>query len=151
MSPRQHPTAKPARFLWLTFDYGNSLPTATDTITPQLFLTLMAHPAINQIKRFTAAAGPLGPEDIAAWEPGIFTAQVYRASLLDVLSQVASQLSPHLVGEQQTPDQISLTVYTQMGGRHYPLITSLSQTDIQATAQDIETMVAQHEAASSAS
>ena len=105
----------------------------------------MAHPAINQIKRFTAGADSLGPEDIADWEPGIFTVQAYRSSLLDVLSQVSTQLTPHLVGSSQTPDQVSITVYTQMGRRHYPITTSLSSNHIQAAAESIETMVQQHE------
>ena len=136
---------RPLRFLWLTFDFASCLPTPTDNITPQLFLTLMAHPAINQIKRFTTQSENLGPDDIAQWEPGIFTVQAYRSSLLDVLTQVSSQLTPHLISSNQTPEQTTITVYTQLGGRHYPTTTSLSPDDIKIAAQDIEAMVGQHE------
>jgi len=139
-------SSKPSRFLWLTFDFANCLPTDTDDITPQLFLTLMAHPAIKEIKRFTTGADSLGPDDIAAWEPGIFTVQAYRSSLADVLNQVSSQLVPHLISESQTPDQVSITVYTQLGSRHYPITTSLDQSTIQTAAEEIETMVSQYEA-----
>jgi hypothetical protein len=105
----------------------------------------MAHPAISQIKRFTTQSENLGPDDIAQWEPGIFTVQAYRSSLLDVLTQVSSQLTPHLVADGQTPEQITITVYTQLGGRHYPITTNLSPDGIQIAAQDIEAMVCQHE------
>ncbi|NEQ53106.1 MAG: hypothetical protein F6K11_23705 [Leptolyngbya sp. SIO3F4] len=132
--------------MWLTFDFANNLSDTTDDITPQLFLTLMAHPAISQIKRFTANADNLDPDDIADWEPGIFTVQAYRSSLLDVLSHVSSQLAPHLISDGQSPETITITVYTQMGRRHYPVITSFSQDDIQTAADTIETMVQQHEA-----
>lgn len=137
------------RFLWLTFDFATSLPTATDTttdnVTPQLFLTLMAHPAINQIKRFTREADTLGPEDIAQWEPGIFTVQAYRAGLLDVLTQVTSSLADYLVPEDKTPDQVRITVYIQLGERHYPVTVSLRVNDIQGAVEEIETMVSQYE------
>ncbi|MEO0396862.1 MAG: hypothetical protein AAF243_12860 [Cyanobacteria bacterium P01_A01_bin.137] len=106
----------------------------------------MAHPAIKEIKRFTTGADGLGPDDIAAWEPGIFTVQAYRSSLADVLNQVSSQLVPHLTASRQTPDQIFITVYTQMGNRHYPITTSLDQSAIQTAAEEIETMVGQYEA-----
>ena len=106
----------------------------------------MAHPAIKEIKRFTTGADHLGPGDIADWEPGIFTVQAYRSSLIDVLNQISSQLAPHLTSGSQTPDQISITVYTQMGRRHYPITTSLDQRAIQTAAEEIETMVSQHEA-----
>ncbi|ESA33472.1 hypothetical protein N836_01505 [Leptolyngbya sp. Heron Island J] len=105
----------------------------------------MAHPAINQIKRFTTQAEQLGPDDIAQWEPGIFTLQVYRSSLLDVLTQVASHLTPHLVPKDQTAEQVTMTIYTQLGERHYPTTTSLSLNGLTRAAQDIETMVCQHE------
>ena len=140
-----NPSPKPLSFLWLTFDFASCLPTPTDNITPQLFLTLMAHPAISQIKRFTTQAEQLGPDDIAKWEPGIFTLQAYRTSLLDVLTQVASQLTPHLVSKESSPEQVTITIYTQLGRRHYPITTSLNINDIEMAAQDIETMVSQHE------
>lgn len=136
---------RPLRFLWLTFDFASCLPTATDNITPKLFLTLMAHPAISQIKRFTTQSENLGPEDIAQWEPGIFTLQAYRSSLLDVLTQVSSQLAPHLVSNDQTLEQVTITVYTQLGRRHYPIVTNLSPDAIKLAAEDIETMISQHE------
>lgn len=106
----------------------------------------MAHPAIKEIKRFTTGADRLGPDDIAAWEPGIFTVQAYRSSLADVLNQVSSQLAPHLTSRGQTLEQVSITVYTQMGNRHYPITISLDQSAIQTAADEIETMVSQHEA-----
>lgn len=148
MTPQQNPVIprKPARLLWLTFDFAHCLPTAADDITPQIFLTLMAHPAINQIKRFTATADhKLDADDIAQWAPGIFTVQAYRASLIEVLNHVVSQLAPHLTSGSQNPDLLSIKVYTQIGGRHYPTTTSLSHDDIKAAAGDIETMVQQHE------
>ena len=108
----------------------------------------MAHPAINQIKRFTQSEA-LGPDDVAAWAPGIFTMQVYRSSVPEALLQVTSILAHHLdTQESDTPKDSgnpTLTVYTQLGGRHYPITTSLSPEAIGATAQDIETMVCQHE------
>lgn len=134
---------KPSRFLWLTFDFAGCLPAETDTVTPQLFLELMAYPAISQLKRFTAGADGLGPEDVAQWEPGIFTLQAYRASLLDVLTQVASCLAPHLVSAND--EGVRVTVYTQVGRKHYPLVTGLGAEDLHKTAEDIETMVSQHE------
>lgn len=136
---------KPLRFLWLTFDFANCLSTRVDNITPQLFLTLMAHPAIKHIKRFTNQSENLGPDDIAQWEPGIFTVQAYRSNLLDVLNQVSSQLIQHLDLHSSTQEQVTITIYTQLSGRHYPITTGLSPDDIQLTAQDIETMVYQHE------
>ena len=135
---------KPMNFLWLTFDFASCLPTSIDNITPTLFLTLMAHPAINQIKRFTTQADNLGPDDVAQWEPGIFTVQTYRSSLADVLTQVASSLAPHLASEP-TSEQPAITIYTQLDGRHYPVETGLSPSDIQQTAIDIEAMVNSHE------
>ncbi len=136
---------RPLHFLWLTFDFASQLPTPTDNITSQLFLTLMAHPAINQIKRFTTQSENLGTEDIAQWEPGIFTVQAHRSSLIDVLTQVASQLSTHLASNSQPLEQLTITVYTQLDDRHYPITTSLSADDLKVAAQDIETMVQQHE------
>ena len=106
----------------------------------------MAHPAIQEIKRFTTGADALGPDDIAAWEPGIFTVQAYRPSLADVLNQVSSQLAPHLISGGQTPAQVAITVYTQMGSRHYPVTTRLDQSAIETAAEEIETMVSQYEA-----
>ncbi|MFG6105828.1 hypothetical protein U2F10_26515 [Leptothoe sp. EHU-05/26/07-4] len=138
-------SSRPLRFLWLTFDFASCLPTATDNITSQLFLTLMAHPAINQIKRFTTQSENLGPDDIAQWEPGIFTLQAYRSSLLDVLTQVSSHLLPHLVPSDQTLEQVTITIYTQLGRHHYPVTTNLSSDAIKLAAEDIETMVSQHE------
>ncbi|MBT9316686.1 hypothetical protein [Leptothoe spongobia] len=105
----------------------------------------MTHPAINQIKRFTTGADSLGPDDIADWEPGIFTVQAHRSSLLEVLKHVSAQLIPQLVSRSQTPDHVNITVYTQIDGRHYPVTTSLSDSDLQATAEAIETMVREHE------
>lgn len=134
---------RPLRFLWLTFDFASCLPTPTDNVTPQLFLTLMAHPAINQIKRFSSQSDALGPDDIAQWEPGIFTVQIYRSSLLDVLTQVASQLTHHLVSDNHPSEQVTITIYTQLNERHYPITTSLSKDAMKATAQDIESMVQQ--------
>ncbi len=134
---------RPLRFLWLTVDFASCLPTPTDNVTPQLFLTLMAYPAINQIKRFSTQSDTLGPDDIAQWEPGIFTVQIYRSSLADVLTQVASQLKPHL--SDRSSEQITITIYTQLDGRHYPITTGLGNDAMQATAKDIETMVQQHE------
>lgn len=99
----------------------------------------MAHPAINQIKRFTAQTETLGPDDIAQWEPGIFTVQAYRSSLVDVLTQIASSLVPHLAQPS------TITIYTQLDGRHYPIETNLSLNEIKQTAADIETMVNNHE------
>ena len=145
MTTQQNVAKKPARFLWLTFDFAKCLSTETDTVTPQLFMTLMGHPAIGQIKRFTAQAEDLGPDDIAQWEPGIFTLQAYRPSLLDVLTQVASQLASHLSDDDKTPDQMTITVYIQLGRRHYPITTSLSPEAMHTVAADIETMVQQHE------
>ncbi|MEO0349814.1 MAG: hypothetical protein AAF282_07165 [Cyanobacteria bacterium P01_A01_bin.15] len=137
----QQPSPASLRHLWLTCDFSASLPTATDPITPQLFLKLMAHPAINQIKRFTQSEA-LGPDDVAAWAPGIFTMQVYRSSVPEALLQVTSMLAQHL----DTPEgSATITVYTQLGGRHYPITTRLSPEAIGAAAQDIETMVCQHE------
>ena len=144
MTRQQNPT-KPSRFLWLTFDFAKCLPNETDPVTPQLFLTLMAHPAISQLKRFTRQAENLGPDDIAQWEPGIFTLQAYRSSLLDVLTEVSNQLATHLATEEQTPDQMTITIYTQLGNRHYPLITNLATDKLQTVADDIETMVSQYE------
>ncbi len=132
------------RTLWLTCDFANCLPSATDNITPQLFLTLMAHPAINQIKRFTQS-NELAPDDVAQWEPGIFTVQAYRSSLLEVLTQITSHLASHLVTDGNSPDQITITVYTQLGRRHHPTTTSLSTDDIKVAAETIEAMVQQHE------
>ena len=129
---------KPQRFLWLTFDFASCLPTSADNITPKLFLTLMAHPAINQIKRFTAQTETLGPDDIAQWEPGIFTVQAYRPSLVDVLTQVASSLTPHLAQPS------TITIYIQLNGRHYPIETDLSLNEIKQTVADIEAMVNNH-------
>ena len=139
MQEKTDKSPTPLRFLWLTFDFASCLPTPVDNITPTLFLTLMAHPAINQIKRFTAQAETLGPDDIAQWEPGIFTVQAYRSSLVDVLTQIASSLTPHLA---QPP---TITIYTQLGGRHYPIETSLSLNEIKQTAADIEAMINNHE------
>ncbi|MEM9484483.1 MAG: hypothetical protein AAGA83_12410 [Cyanobacteria bacterium P01_F01_bin.116] len=147
MTLRQNSSAQASKFLWLTVDFAQQISTATDNITPQLFLTLMAYPAINQIKRFSANTENLGPDDVADWDPGIFTVQAYRSSLADVLKQISSQLASHLVTSDQTSDQIAITVYIQMGGRHYPINTSLDEKDINATAVDIETMVSQHEEA----
>ncbi len=104
----------------------------------------MAHPAIKQIKRFTTQSENLGPDDITQWEPGMFTVQAYRPSLLDVLTQVSAQLTPHLVPSHQSAAEVPLTIYTQLDGRHYPITTSLSPDDIKIAAQDIETMVCQH-------
>ncbi len=136
---------KPARFLWLTFDFASCLPDAVDDVTPQLFLTLMAHPAISQLKRFTAQADSLGPDDITQWEPGIFTLQAHRSSLLDVLTQVSSCLTPHIVPKDGVPDQVTITIYTQLGSKHYPLTTCLDSKALGETAKDIETMVSQYE------
>ena len=131
---------KPLRYLWLTFDFASCLPTPVDNITPKLFLTLMAHPAINQIKRFTAQTETLGPDDIAQWEPGIFTVQAYRSSLVDVLTQIASSLAPYLAPDQPP----TITIYTQLDGRHHPIETSLNLNEIRQTAADIEAMVNNH-------
>ncbi|MEL6334939.1 MAG: SprB repeat-containing protein, partial [Cyanobacteria bacterium J06626_26] len=46
----------------------------------------------------------------------------------------------------QTPDQVAITVYTQMGSRHYPITTRLDQSAIETAAEEIETMVSQYEA-----
>ncbi|MEM7062291.1 MAG: hypothetical protein AAF572_03910 [Cyanobacteria bacterium P01_B01_bin.77] len=132
---------KPLRLLWLTFDFSKCLADATDNITPQLFITLMSHPTINQIKRFTSQAENLGPDDIAQWEPGIFTVQTYRSSLLDVLTQVASNLASHIVDYEQT----TITIYTQLGGRHYPITGSLNPSTLPDTATAIEALVQHYE------
>lgn len=145
MTIQQIPDRPPLRFLWLTFDFGSCLTTPTDTVTPQLFLSLMTHPAIKEIKRFTTQSDTLGPDDIAQWEPGIFTLQAYRPSLMDVLTQVSSHLIPHLVSSDQTPEQLEITVYTQLDGRHYPTTTSLSPNDLEMAAEAIEIMICQHE------
>ncbi len=105
----------------------------------------MAHPAINQIKRFSTQSDALGPDDIAQWEPGLFTVQVYRSSLLDVLTQVTSQLKPHLTFSDCPSEQVTITIYIQLDGRHYPITTDLSNNAMQAAAQDIETMVQKYE------
>ena len=106
----------------------------------------MAHPAISQIKRFTTQAENLGPDEVAQWEPGIFTVQVYRASLVDVLTQVASNLALHLAPDNQTAEQQpTITIYTQLSGRHYPVETGLDLDKIKQAAVDIETMVCTHE------
>lgn len=136
---------KPARFLWLTFEFASCLPGTTDDVTPQLFLTLMSHPAISQLKRFTTQAESLGPDDIAQWEPGIFTLQVYRSSVLEVLIQVSSSLTPYIVPKDGSPDQVNMTVYTQLGAKHYALTTGLDSNALGETAEDIETMVSQYE------
>ena len=107
----------------------------------------MAHPAINQLKRFTTQSENLGPDDIAQWEPGIFTMQAYRSSLADVLTHVASSLVSHLTSNNQTPEQLTITIYTQLSGRHYPVETSLSPNDIKQTTTDIEAIVCNHEQA----
>lgn len=104
---------------------------------------LMAHPAIKQIKRFTQS-NELADEDIAQWEPGIFTVQAYRASVLDVLTQIASTLTSQLASDENPPDQLTMTIYTQVSGRHYPITTSLSADDIQVTTEEIEALVIQH-------
>lgn len=145
MTAQQNPPKTPSRFLWLTFDFAGCLSAEIDTVTPQLFLTLMGHPAIGQIKRFTAQAENLCADDIAQWEPGIFTLQAYRPSLLDVLTQVANQLTSQLSSDGKTPDQMTITIYTQIGARHYPITTRLSPGEMQTVAADIETMVQQHE------
>lgn len=152
MTIQQNPVIPrpPARFLWLTFDFAHCLSTNTDDITPPIFLTLMAHPAINQIKRFTATADQqLNADEVAQWAPGIFTVQAQRTSLLEVLNHVSSQLSPHLMPDgptanNQTPPP-SIKIYTQIAGRHYPVTTSLSDNDIQIAAEEIEAMVQHHE------
>lgn len=103
----------------------------------------MAYPTISQLKRFTVGAESLGPEDVAQWEPGIFTLQAYRPSLLDVLSHVSAELAPHLVANGE--ETVSVTVYTQLGRKHYPLVTGLSAESLSKTAEDIEAMVSQYE------
>lgn len=138
-------SSKNLRFLWLTFEFTDSLPSTPDNITPQLFLSLMAHPAINQIKRFTAQADTLSPDAIAQWEPGLFTAQVYRPSLLEVLTEVSSQLVTQLTPDEPILDPLAITIYTQLDGRHYPITMSLSPTGINVAAKDIETMVQHYE------
>ncbi|MEA5464395.1 hypothetical protein [Leptothoe sp. PORK10 BA2] len=152
MTTQQNPAIpRPAaRFLWLTFDFAHCLTTDVDDITPQLFLTLMTHPAISQIKRFTAGADNLGPDDIAQWEPGLFTVQAYRASLGEVLSHVSSLLAPHLMADSPAADSpnptpLTIKIYTQMGGRHYPITTHLGDDAIKMAAEEIETMVQQYE------
>lgn len=148
MTTRQNspPLPKPLRFLWLTFDFSKCLPTAIDDITPQLFIILMGHPAINQIKRFTSQADTLGSDDLAQWEPGIFTVQAYRSSLLDVLTQVTSNLAIHLVDQEQPLEQMTMTIYTQLGRRHYPTASSLSPSTMTDTATEIEALVQHYEA-----
>ncbi|MEM6255535.1 MAG: hypothetical protein AAF821_21685 [Cyanobacteria bacterium P01_D01_bin.156] len=131
------------RFLWLTFDFASCLSTSEDTVTPQIFLTLMAHPAISQLKRFTTQSHTLGPDDVTQWEPGIFTAQVYRPNLLEVLTQVSSCLSPHLFSGDASLAVI--TVYTQLGSKHYPVATCLEPVALNRTAEEIEAMVSQYE------
>lgn len=128
------------RLLWLTFDFSNCLAGSTDNITPQLFITLMSHPAINQIKRFTSQADTLGPDDVAQWEPGIFTVQAYRSSLLDVLTQVTSGLAG--LCDRET----TITIYTQLGRRHYPTTSSLNPSTMTEVAKEIETLVQHYEA-----
>ncbi|MBE9066554.1 hypothetical protein IQ260_07805 [Leptolyngbya cf. ectocarpi LEGE 11479] len=132
---------KPLRLLWLTFDFSKCLSDTTDNITPQLFIILMSHPAINQIKRFTSQADNLGPDDVAQWEPGIFTVQAHRSSLLDVLTQVTSNLASHIADHEQT----TITIYTQLGGRHYPITSSLSSSTLTDTATEIEALVQHYE------
>ena len=106
----------------------------------------MAHPAVSEIKRFSTHSADLGADDIAQWEPGIFTLQAYRSSLLDVLTQVSTSLKAHLVRQDsQTETPLTVTVYTQLGGRHYPLHSGLNPKDIDSLAQDIETMVCEYE------
>ncbi|MEM8612733.1 MAG: hypothetical protein AAGF93_12010 [Cyanobacteria bacterium P01_H01_bin.105] len=105
----------------------------------------MAHPAVNQIKRFTTQSADLGPDDIAQWEPGIFTLQTYRSSLLDILTHVSASLTPHLTLDHQNQGPPEVTVYTQLGGRHYLLHSRLSAEDIKPLAQDIEAMVCEYE------
>lgn len=136
------PSPQPLRFLWLTFDFADCLADATDNITPQLFITLMGHPAINQIKRFTSQADQLGPDDVAQWEPGIFTVQAYRSSLLDVLTQVTSSLASHIGDGEQT----TIAIYTQLGRRHYPITSSLSPSTMTDVAKEIEALVQHYEA-----
>lgn len=145
LPPALNKPFQPKRFLWLTFDFASCLADATDDVTPQLFLTLMAHPAISQLKRFTTQAESLGSDDIAQWEPGIFTLQAYRPSLLEVLVQVSSGLTPHIVPPGQSSAQVTITVYTQLGAKHYPLNTSLDSETLGETATDIEAMVSQYE------
>lgn len=142
MTTQQNANKSPLRFLWLTIDFASCLTDSLDSITPQLFLALMAHPAINQIKRFTSKSENLGPEDVTQWEPAIFTMQTYRASLLDVLRQVSSQLATYL-GSDNTP--VNITIYTQLGDRHCPITTSLDSKAIEIAAQTIEAMVAHYE------
>ncbi|MEO0867699.1 MAG: hypothetical protein AAFY17_04460 [Cyanobacteria bacterium J06642_11] len=137
---------KPARLLWLTFDFASGLPNGDDSITPELFLTLMAHPAVSQIKRFTAQAEHMGPDDIAQWEPGIFTLQVYRSNILEVLTQVAADLKPNLnLIESTASGSATMTIYTQLGRKHYPVVSGLETSDLVVAASDIETMVHQYE------
>ncbi len=153
MTTQQNPVIPrpPARFLWLTFDFAHCLSTDTDDITPQIFLTLMAHPAIKQIKRFTATADQqLEADDIAQWAPGIFTVQAYRPNLSEVLDHVSAQLAPHLMPDDQAtknqpPTPLTIKIYTQIAGRHYPVATGLSQDDIKTAAEEIETLVQHHE------
>lgn len=143
---------QPKRWLWLTFDFARCLSSQDaprgdaprgDDITPQLFLILMAHPAIKQLKRFTKQAENLGPDDIAQWEPGIFTMQAARANVLEVLVQVSSCLEPYLVVEDGAA--LEMTVYTQLGRKHYPLVTGLDARTLEMTAADIESMVQRYE------
>ncbi|MGD1853188.1 MAG: hypothetical protein ACFB2W_02965 [Leptolyngbyaceae cyanobacterium] len=131
------------RTLWLTCDFSDCLSGSADGITPQLFLTLMAHPAVNQIKRFTQS-NTLTDDEIAQWEPGIFTMQVYRSNVLEVLTNVASTIAESLASQgDKSPG--TMTIYTQLGARHYPTVTRLSPHDIGLATQAIKTMVSQYE------
>ena len=123
------------RFLWITCDFANRLTTADDQTTPQLFLELMHLGAVGRLQRFTQT--PEGSQE-TVWAPGIFSMQVHRPSMAGVVEVLLRNL------KEQLPDSGDISLFVQIGRRHYQLPVALDTDSAASVVKKIDEILEAH-------